>query len=132
MRQLLKTGRFVLPGRPANCRRRPGASPDLPPHLGEHDEEVALDRQVPPLYTSSPESEESLAEGPLAGVRVLSFGQAWSGTFATEVLALLGADVVQIGSLHRPDVFRGLSNQVPAGVLDPFPDPTSAEYPGPI
>ena len=63
-------------------------------------------------------SSQDLADGPLAGVRVLSFCQAWSGTFASELLALLGADVVQVGSLHRPDVFRRLSDQVPAGVVD--------------
>lgn len=59
-----------------------------------------------------------LAEGPLAGIRVLSFGQAWSGTFATELLAYLGADVVQIAALDRPDSFRRISNVVPSGVVD--------------
>ena len=62
---------------------------------------------------------QALADGPLAGVRVLSFGQAWSGTFGTELLALLGADVVQIASLHRPDAFRRIRNTVPAAVADP-------------
>lgn len=68
---------------------------------------------------------EQIAEGPLAGIRVLSFGQAWSGTFATELLALLGADVVQVASLHRPDSFRRISNIVPRGVADP----TRAQHP---
>ena len=58
------------------------------------------------------------AEGPLGGLKVLSFGQAWSGTFATELLALLGADVVQIASVHHPDAFRRISNVVPAAVRD--------------
>ncbi len=56
--------------------------------------------------------------GPLAKVRVLSFGQAWSGTFATELLALLGADVVQVASHYHPDAFRRISNVVPAMVAD--------------
>jgi crotonobetainyl-CoA:carnitine CoA-transferase CaiB-like acyl-CoA transferase len=60
-----------------------------------------------------------LADGPLAGIRVLSFGQAWSGTFGTELLGLLGADVVQVGSLHRPCVWRRTADQVPAGLADP-------------
>ena len=63
-------------------------------------------------------SQTDLAEGPLAGLKVLSFGQAWSGTFASELLALLGADVVQIASVHHPDAFRRISNVVPAGVRD--------------
>ncbi len=58
------------------------------------------------------------AKGPLSGCRVLSFGQAWSGTFATEVLALLGADVVQIGGIQRPDVWRRVRTEVPEGVRD--------------
>ena len=53
-----------------------------------------------------------------SGCRVLSFGQAWSGTFATEVLALLGADVVQIGGIQRPDVWRRVRTEVPEGVRD--------------
>lgn len=64
-------------------------------------------------------SEAELQEGPLVGVRVLSFGQAWSGTFATELLALLGADVVQVASHYHPDAFRRIRNVVPPGVADP-------------
>ena len=56
---------------------------------------------------------------PLAGVRVLSFGQAWSGAFGTELLALLGADVVQVGSLTRHDSWRRAGAPVPAAIADP-------------
>ena len=56
--------------------------------------------------------------GPLAGVRILSFGQAWSGTFGTEIFSLLGADVVQLGSISRPDVWRRVRNDIPPGVQD--------------
>lgn len=56
------------------------------------------------------------ADGPLAGLRVLSLGQAWSGTFGTEIFSFLGADVVQIGALQRPDVWRRVRNDVPFGV----------------
>lgn len=64
-------------------------------------------------------SHDELEQGPLANIRVLSFGQAWSGTFATELLALLGADVVQVASHYHPDAFRRISNVVPAMVADP-------------
>lgn len=74
-------------------------------------------RSVDPDTTAH--NPRALAEGPLSGVRVLSFGQAWSGTFGTELLALLGADVVQIGSKHRPDVWRRVSDKIPPGILDP-------------
>jgi crotonobetainyl-CoA:carnitine CoA-transferase CaiB-like acyl-CoA transferase len=59
-----------------------------------------------------------LAGDPLAGVRVLSLGQAWSGTFGTEILALLGADVVQVSSLDRNDVWRRVRSGVPKGLVD--------------
>lgn len=57
--------------------------------------------------------------GPLAGVRVLSFGQAWSGAFGTELLALLGADVVQVSSLRRHDSWRRSGAGVPKAIADP-------------
>ncbi|MGF1597290.1 MAG: CoA transferase [Acidimicrobiales bacterium] len=56
---------------------------------------------------------------PLAGIRVLSFTQAWSGTLGTQLLAMLGADVVQIELLHKSDVWRNTRGTVPAGVHDP-------------
>ena len=56
---------------------------------------------------------------PLGGVRVLSFGQAWSGAFGTELLAFLGADVVQVGSLTRHDSWRRAGAPVPAAIADP-------------
>jgi len=68
----------------------------------------------PPPLTAGPDS-----ACPLAGVRVLSFGQAWSGTFATELLAFLGADVVQISSLTRHDSWRRAGAPVPAAIAKP-------------
>ena len=56
--------------------------------------------------------------GPLDGVRILTFTQAWSGTFATELLAFLGADVVQIEALRRVDIWRLLRPWVPDAIRD--------------
>lgn len=56
---------------------------------------------------------------PLAGVRVLTFTQAWSGTLGTQLLAMLGADVVQIELLHKSDVWRNAAGGVPDSLLDP-------------
>jgi crotonobetainyl-CoA:carnitine CoA-transferase CaiB-like acyl-CoA transferase len=60
------------------------------------------------------------APGPLDGIRVLTLTQAWSGTFATELLGLLGADVIQIEARRRPDTWRGgYERPIPSGIKDP-------------
>jgi crotonobetainyl-CoA:carnitine CoA-transferase CaiB-like acyl-CoA transferase len=58
--------------------------------------------------------------GPLSGVRALVFTMAWSGTFGTELLGMLGADVVQIEARNRPDSWRGaFQGAVPRAVQNP-------------
>ncbi|AZG08249.1 CoA transferase [Pigmentiphaga sp. H8] len=42
----------------------------------------------------------------LKGIRVLDFTWAGAGPFATEILCLLGADVVKVESADRPDLLR--------------------------
>ena len=56
---------------------------------------------------------------PLDGVRVICFTQAWAGTYGTQLLAFLGADVVQIETVKRPDVWRGAGSPVPPGIRNP-------------
>lgn len=62
---------------------------------------------------------QSMLSKPLDGIRVLCFTQAWAGTFATHILACLGADVVQIETVKRPDVWRGAGAPVPEGIKNP-------------
>lgn len=110
-------------GRPAQASGAPAKLSPSPwklrraaPRLGESAlaaKPVRLAPRPTPALSAA-----DLAAGPLAGIRVLSFGQAWSGTFGTELFALLGADVVQIASTKHPDAFRRISNHVPAGVVD--------------
>lgn len=95
------------------------SEPRPAPWLGEHSE--ALRRE---FRESSTPSATTVARrgggsaGPLDGVRVLAFTQAWSGTLATQLLSLLGADVVQIEALRRPDIWRTVGGRVPPGVHD--------------
>ncbi|MCY3858970.1 MAG: CoA transferase [Gammaproteobacteria bacterium] len=102
-------------GAPAKLHPSPWAVHSPAPRLGAHSlTDIERTRDESPRSQAT----RSYSEGPLTGVRVLSFGQAWSGTFATELLALLGADVVQVASIKHPDAFRRISNVVPAGVRD--------------
>lgn len=102
-------------GAPARLKPSPWRLRKPAPTLAEPQEPGWQPRTAP---TDQPADTAASPAGPLAGVRVLSFGQAWSGTFGTELLALLGADVVQIASTKHPDAFRRISNRVPAAVLD--------------
>ena len=107
--------RVRVAGAPAKLHPSPWAVHTPAPKLGEH---LHSDLSLTKTESQQPKAVRQFTEGPLTGVRVLSFGQAWSGTFATELLALLGADVVQIASIKHPDAFRRISNVVPAGVRD--------------
>ena len=48
-----------------------------------------------------------MASTPLEHVRVADLSQAWAGAFATQILGDLGAEVIKIESLRRPDPWRG-------------------------
>jgi crotonobetainyl-CoA:carnitine CoA-transferase CaiB-like acyl-CoA transferase len=47
------------------------------------------------------------ARGPLAGYRGLVLTQAWAGAFCTELLGMMGAEIIQIEVRKRPDSWRG-------------------------
>ncbi len=47
------------------------------------------------------------SNGPLTGLRGIVLTQAWAGTFCTELLGLLGADIIQIEVRKRLDSWRG-------------------------
>jgi crotonobetainyl-CoA:carnitine CoA-transferase CaiB-like acyl-CoA transferase len=98
-------------GAPLKLSPAPWRLRQTAPSLGEHDNTFSESHLHP--SKAGPER----PAGPLDGVRVLSLGQAWSGTFATEIFSLLGADVVQLGGIQRTDVWRRVRNEVPQGVV---------------
>lgn len=120
----------TAPGFPAHTTnemwrlRQP--APSQVPASGGHLDRPAVGRQTLAAPT------EPTAALPLAGIRVLTFTQAWSGTLGTQLLAMLGADVVQIELLHKSDVWRNAAGGVPEGVADPdrrqIPENTQGLY----
>ena len=107
-------GRDVhAPGPTAKLSETPWALRRPAPALGEHEGQVEAHPPASAAATPTPPRQ------PLSGVRVLCFTQAWAGTFCTELLALMGADVVQIETVRRPDVWRGAGAPVPPAVRDP-------------
>lgn len=57
--------------------------------------------------------------GPLTGFRGLVLTQAWAGTYATELLGLLGAEVIQLEVRKRLDSWRGTyQNPIPKTLQD--------------
>ncbi|MGB4861680.1 MAG: CoA transferase [Tepidiformaceae bacterium] len=64
--------------------------------------------------------------GPLAGMRGIVLTQAWAGTYCTELLAFMGADLIQIEVRQRPDVWRGSYDAPFAGRMS---DIATAEHP---
>ncbi|MHB8574848.1 MAG: CaiB/BaiF CoA transferase family protein [Dehalococcoidia bacterium] len=121
----LPNGRSApFPGAPFRMSRTPWALRRPAPRVSSEwsvvssGSDQAAPMPVEPTTHQSPLTTHLPA--PLAGVRALVFTQAWSGTFGTELLGLLGADVIQIEARSRPDGWRGsYEGNVPAAVRDP-------------
>lgn len=56
---------------------------------------------------------------PLERIRILDLTQAWSGPFATQILADLGAEVIKVEARQRMDPWRGASSAMQGGDIYP-------------
>jgi crotonobetainyl-CoA:carnitine CoA-transferase CaiB-like acyl-CoA transferase len=73
------------------------------PELGEHSAELAAELASPGARPEPPEGGGPL---PYGGLRVLDLTAFWAGPVATSFLAELGADVIKVESIQRPDFMR--------------------------
>ena len=65
---------------------------------------------------------------PLEGIKIVDLTQAWIGPFASQLLCDLGADIIKVESLSKPDVWRKLPPHKPPNVTNPDAQVVNCSY----
>ncbi|OAN36863.1 CaiB/BaiF CoA transferase family protein [Mycolicibacterium iranicum] len=98
---------FLRPGAPFRLSKTPALPPRPAPRLASDahgpNEAPGSEQRRSDSFSASPPAEVTL---PFAGLKVFDLSTFWAGAYLTCYLGALGADVVKVESIQRPDGHR--------------------------